>query len=230
MLQMSPKQMLAVLLAIVMIRPFPAQAAPAAAVLGSISTYGAASVGVVSAPAESTLFAGDLVNTGVGNAVVQYKEGARVVLASDSSAQFSADEVRLQKGQMTFRSAAEGGPVFNATSLRLEPAAANSSANVVLKDGTASVSVSEGVLQVVDPTGAKLASIKAGETKLFAMASAAPAPAAASPAAAAPPKVIGGVPIWGVVLAVGAVAITTATAIILNNNASDNAAALSPVR
>jgi hypothetical protein len=90
------------------------------------------------------------------------------------------------------------------------------------------VSVTEGVLQVVDPTGAKLASIKAGETKLFAMASPPAAPAAASPAAA-PPKAIGGVPLWGVVLAVGAVVVTTVTAIELNNNASDNAAALSPV-
>jgi hypothetical protein len=228
MLHLSPKQMLAVLLSIVMIRPFSAEAAPAAAVLGSISAYGEVSVGAVSVPAESTLFAGDMVNTVGGKAVIQYKEGARVLLASDSSAQFSAGEVQLQKGQMTFRSAAAGGPVFNATSLRLEPAAANSSANVVLKDGKASVSVTEGILQIVDPSGAKLASIKAGETRLFAMASPPASPAAASPAPAAPaPQALaGGTRTWVLVAAATGVAITTALAITLNNNASDNAASI----
>ncbi|MSO21282.1 MAG: hypothetical protein EXQ56_12660, partial [Acidobacteria bacterium] len=194
MLRMNPKQILAVTLAVLMLRPYPMQAASPAAVLGSISSYGAVTVGEITAPAENTLFSGDLVNTHVGSAVAQYKAGTRVLVAKESSVHFSADAVQLQKGQMTFRSASEQGPIFQAYSLRLEPVTPQSSANVVVLDGKASIVVTEGSVRAVDPTGVSLALINAGETKLFAMASAPAAPAApaASPAASAAPAFIAG--------------------------------------
>jgi len=217
------KQMLAVFLAISMLRPYPISAAPSAAVLGSISSYGTVTVGDLASPSENTLFAGDLVNTGVGSAVVQYKDGTRVLLAMNSTAQFTAGEVQLQAGQMTFRTASEQVPVFHASSLRLE-AAPSSSANVILNDRKATISVTEGAVRVVDPTGARLASVQAGEARLFAMASPA---AAAPPAPAAPaaPQMGGGNgTVW--LLALGVATAATALAIaglVRANNANDKA-------
>lgn len=194
MLRMNLKQILSATLAVLMLRPYPMQAASSAAVLGSISSYGAVTVGEIAAPAENTLFSGDLVNTHVGSAVAQYKAGTRVLVAKESSVQFSADAVQLRKGQMTFRTASEQGPIFQASSLRLEAITPQSSANVVVLDGKASIMVTEGTVRAVDPTGVSLALIKAGETKLFAMASAPAASAsavpAASPAASAPPAIV----------------------------------------
>jgi len=221
----SLKQMLAIFLAVLMLRPFPAAAAPAAAVLGSISSYGTVTVGDLASPSENTLFAGDLVNTGVGSAVVQYKEGTRVLLAMNSTAQFTAGEVQLQAGQMTFRTASEQVPVFHASSLRLE-AAPSSAANVILNDQKASVSVTQGTVRVVDPTGVPLASIPAGEARLFAMAS---LPAAAAPSAAAPaaPQMGGGNgTVWLLALGIAAVATSLGIAgLVRANNADDSAEA-----
>ena len=225
--QMQPlktRDMLSILLSVLLIHPYPVQAATPAAVLGSISSYGAVSVGAVIAPSEGTLFAGDLVNTRLGSAVIQYKEGARVLLAMDSSAQFTASTVQLQKGQMTFRSASENGPMFSASSLRLEPAAANSSANVILNEGRASVAVTEGAVRVVDPTGVRLADLEAGEARLFAMA-VPPAAAAASPAVpAAPQASTESKTIWLLALGVSAVATSLGIAALVRaNDASDKA-------
>ena len=231
MFELSVKRMLAVLLSVLMLRPFPLGAAPAAAVLGSISSYGVVTVGDQTAPMESTLFAGDQVKTAAGSAVIQYREGTRVLLSDDSSAQFAASNVQLQSGQMTFRSGAEGGTTFLASSLRLEPAATNSSANIVLKDGKASVAVTEGTVRVVDPTGAKLATIQAGQAGIFTMASAAvasaAAPAPAPSAAVAAPQ--GNVPahthaVWMLALGVASAgAIVGVTGLVRANNAEDRA-------
>lgn len=224
MFRMNLKQMLSVFLAILMLRPFPMQAAPTPAVLGSISSYGAVTVGDLSVPAEHTLFAGDLVSTRTGSAVIQYKEGTRVLLTMDSSAQFTPSAVQLQKGQMTFRSSSVQGPVFQASSLRLEPTVASSSANVVLNDGKASVAVTEGAVRVVDPTGAPLASIQAGEARLFAMASAAAAPAAPPAASAAAPQAGGDNTVWLLALGVAAAGASLGIAgLIRANNANDSA-------
>ena len=218
------KQMLAVFLAISMLRPYPISAAPSAAVLGSISSYGTVTVGDLASPSENTLFAGDLVNTDVGSAVVQYKEGTRVLLAMNSTAQFTAGEVQLQAGQMTFRTASEQVPVFHASSLRLE-AAPSSAANVILNDRKATVSVTEGTVRVVDPTGAPLASIQAGEARLFAMAASPAAASPAPPAVPAAPQMGGGNgTVW--LLALGVATAATALAIaglVRANNANDKA-------
>jgi hypothetical protein len=230
MFQLSVKRMLAVLLSVLMLRPFPLEAAPTAAVLGSISSYGVVTVGDQTAPMESTLFAGDQVKTGAGSAVIQYTEGTRVLLSDDSSAQFAASNVQLQSGQMTFRSGAERGTTFLASSLRLEPAAANSSANIILKDGKASVAVTEGTVRVVDPTGAKLATIQAGQAGVFTMASAATASAAATPpapsAAAAAPQARGAAAgtVWLLALGVASAGtIVGITGLVRANNAQDRA-------
>ena len=221
MLQVNAKQALTVVLAALMIQPFPVQAASASTMIGSISSYGSVTVGDVSAPRESTLFSGDVVNTRSGNATVQYKQGARVLLANDSAALFSTSSVELRNGQMSFRPGSDMGVAFSASSLRLQPAK-SSSANVTLKDGKATVSVTEGTVEVIDPSGAKLATVGAGEAKLFAMASPAPAAAAPAPAAAAPPapasKKVGGVPVWVVVGAVAAVSTTVGVALKMNSN------------
>ena len=208
--------MLAVFLAVLLLRPFPMSAAPSAAVLGSISSYGAVTVGDLASPAANTLFTGDLVNTHAGTAVIQYKEGTRVLLGRDSSAQFTTDEVQLQAGQMTFHSASDQRPVFHASSLRLE-SAPSSSANVILDDRKATVSVTEGAVRVVDPTGVPLASIQAGEARLFAMAS----PAAAPPASAVPaaPQFGGSnATVWLLALGTAAVGLAIGINALINND------------
>jgi len=184
---MNLKQLLSVLLVVLIARPVPLGAAATTAstrtTLGSISSHGTVRVGDVVVPPEGTLFSGDQVQTELGSAVVRYREGANVRLGNETLASFSPSLVQLQKGQMSFRTASSEGPVFAASTLLLEPAAPNSAANVFLGDRKASVAVTEGTLKVMDPSGVQLASLSAGEARLFEEASAAlpppPSPAAA---------------------------------------------------
>ena len=209
------------------------QAASSAAVLGSINSYGPVMVGESAAAPEATLFAGDLVDTKTGNAVVQYKQGSRILLAKSSSALFSSASVELKKGQMTFRSASPKEIVFQATSLRLEPVTKKTLANVTVDEGKASISVQEGAIRAVDPSGKVLGEIPAGKTQLFAMAvppSASAAPSAPAASAAAPPVTSAATAIW---LALGVAAATTATfvtAAVTDNDDEVEERAASPVR
>jgi len=227
MLKLRMKQLLALFLCGLLVRPLSVVAEPAAApgaVLGSVTSRGSVHVGDSQIPGMSALFSGDQVRTGVGSALIQYQGGARVILGIESQASFSSARVELQKGQMSFTSES-GGPQFAASTLRIEPVSAKSAANVTLTDHKATVAVTEGSLRVVDPSGVRLASLRAGEVRLFEEASAA-APSPAPPAAAAPPAPqIGsgaGNRTWLLVLsAVGMVAIPLAIAKGLRGNDAD---------
>ena len=193
MLKLAERQLLALLLCALMVNPpsiFAASTPSASrAVLGSIATNGSVRVGEVLVPTEGTLFSGDRVNTNNGNATIQYRDGARVQLASESLADFAPGRIQLEKGLMSFSTVSADGMVFSASTLRLEPTTAKSAANVTLKDTKASVSVTEGTVKVIDPSGTLLASLKAGDARLFEEApssSSAADPAAAPSAAAAP--------------------------------------------
>ena len=87
---------------------------------------------------------------------------------------------------MSFQTAAGSAMVFAVSTLRLEPSTAKAAANVTLKDSKASVAVTEGTLNVVDPSGVQLASLHAGDARLFEEAAAAVPGPASSPAAAPP--------------------------------------------
>jgi len=235
MLRLNLKQMSSLFLAAWMVQSTAMQAASSAVVLGSINSYGPVVVGQAAAAPEGTLFAGDLIDTQSGNAVVQYKHGARILLAKSSAALFSPTSVELKKGEMTFRSASSKEIVFQATSLRLEPVTEKTLANVTVNEGKAAISVQEGSVRAVDPSGKVLGEIPAGKTQLFAMAvppaagAAASAPAA-SASAAAPPVPSATVAIW---LALGVAAATTATfvtAAVTDNDDEVEARAASPAR
>jgi FecR-like protein len=220
------RQILSVYLVVLMLRPVSMPAANSAAVLGSISSYGSVKVGEQVSPSQNTLFAGDVVKTQSGSAVIQYSQGARVALDKESSARFEASNIQLERGIMSFRAASTDGPVFNASTLRLQPAQSGSSANVSVQPGKATVTVTKGSVRAVDPTGVTLSVINAGETKLFAMAS--PAPAAPAAASAAAPPIPAIATLWLLVIGGVTAAVTTAVAVTSNNNSSDNAQALSP--
>ena len=229
MLKMNAKQLMAILLSLLLVQPMPMAAGTVApnssrTVLGSINSRGPVQVGSVPVPGMSTLFSGDVVRTDAGSAVIQYRDGVRVVLGGATEASFTADQVALQKGLMSFDTRAEG-PAFAASTLRLEPTSARSSANVTLGDHQASVAVTEGTVNVVDPSGALLASLAAGEARLFAEAPAAePAPAAAAPAAAAPQMGGSGGNGWLLALGVGIVGTSLGIAgLVRANNANDRA-------
>jgi hypothetical protein len=228
MLKLRMKQLLALFLCGLLAQPLPVMAEPApappGAVLGSVTARGLVSVGEAQVPGMSALFSGDLVRTGMGSALIQYQDGVRVILGSETLASFSSSRVELQKGQMSF-STESGGPQFAASTLRLEPASAKSAANVSLADHKATVAVTEGSLRIVDPTGVQLASLRAGEARLFEEASAA-APSPAPPAAAVPPvpQAGGGTGIsraWLLVLGIGMVAIPLGIAKGLRGNDGD---------
>ena len=195
MLQLRIKQTLAVALCVALIRPTPMMSEPApGAVLGSVTPRGEVNVGDVRLPGMTALFAGDHVRTSTGSAMIQYQDGPRVVLGVQSQASFSPSRVELQKGQMSFSTEA-GGPLFAASTLRIEPIEAKSAADVTYLDHKATVSVTEGSFHVVDPSGVQLASLRTGEARLFEEASAAvpgPPAAAAPPAVPAPPQIGGG--------------------------------------
>ena len=155
--------------------------------VGMIETHGAVRVGGVVTPSSSTLFAGDRVQTESGGASVRYRQGDQIILASESIAAFNPSKIQLEKGLMTFQTTSVSGIEFSAATLRLEPSSPKTSVNVTLRNNHASVAVSEGSLNVVDPSGIQLASLRAGEARMFeeAPSSSAPSPAAApaSPAA-----------------------------------------------
>ncbi|OFW30073.1 MAG: hypothetical protein A3J28_10030 [Acidobacteria bacterium RIFCSPLOWO2_12_FULL_60_22] len=231
MLEMNAKQFFSILLTVLLIRPSPivaasATTAPPATVLGSITSRGVVRVGDVRVPDTSTLFSGDQVQTAAGSALIQYQQGVRVILGTGSLASFSSSRVELQKGQMSFNSSA-GGPLFAASTLRIEPTSDKSSANVTLQDKKATVAVTEGSLRVVDPSGVQLASLRTGEARLFEEASAAsPSPASPAPAAAAaaPQGGGGGSRAWLLALGVGIVGTSLGIAgIVSANNADDRA-------
>jgi len=162
--------------------------ASARSVVGSIASRGAVKVGEIAMPAEGTIFSGDRVETNNGSATIQYKGGARVVLGSDTSANFASSQVRLDNGVMSFQTVSNG-VVFAASTLKLEPATPKSAANLTLQNNKASVAVTEGTVKVIDPSGVQLASLTAGEARLFEEAPATPASASAP---AAPPQSGGG--------------------------------------
>jgi hypothetical protein len=215
---MNFHQTLAALLSVLMLHPSQLSAAlqgstGPVAVLGSIAAYGSVQVAGFPALPESTLFLGDRVSTGTGRAVIQYRTGARILLADDSAAQFSAEQVVLQKGQMTFRSVSVDGPAYVASTLRLEPLAAGSAASMTLSDGKASVAVSatvtvsEGSVRIVDSTTGQTFSVRAGETREFAVAfpnAASPAPTSAGAPAAPQSRTRGSTAYWLLGLGAGA--------------------------
>jgi len=191
MLRTGAKELFTVLLAVLVSNPSIMIAASTEAaprnVLGSIASHGSVRVGETQMPAEGTLFAGDRVETTNGSALIQYRDGARIVLVGQSQADFAPAHVQLSKGLMTFQTVSGDGLVFAASTLRLEPASPRTAANVTVNDNKATVAVTEGTLKVVDPSGVQLASLRVGDARLFEEAPASsPEPAAAAPPAAPP--------------------------------------------
>jgi hypothetical protein len=153
-------------------------------VVGSITSRGSVRVSEVLMPGEATIFSGDRVQTANGTATIQHKGGARIFLGSDTSANFALIQVGLNHGLMSFQTVSTG-VVFAASTLRLQPATAKTAANVTMQDRKASVAVTEGTLRIMDPSGVQLASLNAGEARLFEEAPNIPASASAP---AAPPQ------------------------------------------
>lgn len=150
-----------------------------------------------------------------------------MILGTGSLASFSSSRVELQKGQMSFNASA-GGPLFAASTLRIEPTSSKSSANVTIENRKATVAVTEGSLRVVDPSGVQLASLRTGEARLFEEASAAsPSPASPAPAAAAAAPQGGGGSTsraWLLALGVGIVGVSLGIAGITRANSADDRA------
>lgn len=230
MLKLDVRQLLSILLVLLMVYPSPLPAASgpsvsSRAVLGSITSYGKVQVGEVQMPTEGTLFSGDRVQTQTGNAVIHYREGARVVLGNQSEANFSSSQIQLQKGLMSFQSGSGDKLVFAASTLRLQPATPKSAANITLENKKASVAVTEGTVKVVDPSGAQLASLKAGEARLFEEASAASPPSPApAPAPAAAPQGAASSRAWLIALGVGIVGTSLGIAGLVRANDADDRA------
>ena len=233
MLKFEGREFLALLLSLLVAAPpqfVAAATVPSGrAVLGSIESRGAVRIGEVLTPSQNTLFAGDRVQTNSGGAVVQYQQGARVVLASETVANFAPARVQLEKGLMTFETASNNGMIFSASTLRLEPTAGNTSANVTFSNSKASVAVTQGALKVVDPSGLQLASLNAGEARLFEESPSSPEPAAASspsPAApaAAPQGGGGGSHKWALAVGIAAVGVSLGVAGIVRANDANSRA------
>jgi cell division protein FtsB len=233
MLKFGGREFVALLLTLLVAAPprisVAANGPAARAALGSIESRGSVRIGEVLTPSQNTLFAGDRVQTNNGGAVIQYRQGSRVVLSSETVANFAPARVQLEKGLMTFESASNSGMIFAASTLRLEPGSAKTAANVTFTDSKASVAVSEGTLKVVDSSGLQLASLNAGEARLFEESPASPEPASASSpspsAPAAAPQGGGGESHkWMLALGVGVVGVALGTVGIVRANDANSRA------
>jgi hypothetical protein len=232
MLKLGCREFVALLLSLLIATPpriAGAANGPAArTALGSIESSGTVRIGEVLTPSQNTLFAGDRVRTNNGGAVIQYRQGSRVVLASETVADFAPARVQLEKGLMTFESPSNSGMIFAASTLRLEPSAAKTAANVTFTDSKASISVTQGTLKIVDPSGLQLASLNAGEARMFEEAPARSEPASASSpspsSAAAPPQGGGGSNRWILALGVGVVGLSLGIAGIVRANDANSRA------
>jgi hypothetical protein len=224
---MNFQQILAISMSALLACPAPiwAETNVTVAALGSVASTGEVYSNEASVPAQSTLFAGDHLRTQRGAAVIQYRAGARVLLARNSEAEFAPALVRLRKGHMTFRSAAEGGLTLDARGLRLEPAGPGATGEIGFKDDTIQVALTAGTLRAVDPSGTELASLKAGETAVFGMAQSG---IPQVPGTVAPQAFIGGTTFLLLALAAGAVATPVIVYDIVQDNDEDQVA--SPVR
>src|SRR3990172_9134700 len=142
---MNLKQLMAITLSLALIQPGPISAASVdtsspRSIIGSITSNGSVQVGDIPVPSVSTLFSGDQVTTTAGNAVIQYRQGPRVILGGASQASFTDGQVQLHRGQMAFESS--GRPVgFSISTLKVEPTSSNSAVNVTVEDNLATVAV-----------------------------------------------------------------------------------------
>jgi len=236
MLKLGARQLLAVILCVLVVNPPSMIGASATTVaprgvVGSIQSSGAVRVDEVLMPRDGTLFAGDHVATNAGAAVIQYRDGARISLSSDSRANFAANRVQLEKGLMNFQTE-KAGVVFAVSTLRLEPTTAKTAANVTLNETKASVSVTEGTLKVVDPSGVQLAALRAGEARLFEEAPSLTPPSDPAAAAAAPPAAAPAAPPqggsnrngWWVAAGIGVVGLALGIAGLVSANDSSSRA------
>ncbi len=154
--------------------------------LGSVQTHGGLiRINGIIAPAQAKLFGGDRIETNNGQAVVDYKNGTRVVLASESIANCAREQVQLERGFMAFKTRPDQGMFFMASTLRLNPIGSpQTGANVTFNDSRISIVVTSGAINVVDPSGEHLASLDEGHARLFEET-----PAPTSTASAFPPSI-----------------------------------------
>jgi len=165
------KQLVAILLTLLIANPsqfgMAASADASRTVIGSIESHGTVRVGEISAAKSGTLFEGDRVQVGSGNAVIQYRQGSRVTLGVDSAAEFTPAGVRLEKGFMSLRTQPNDGVTYMVSTLHVVPTSAATSANVTLLNRRANLAVKEGGVRVLDEQGTQIASIASGGDLVF---------------------------------------------------------------
>ena len=85
MLRLGCRDLLALLLSVLLLNPPSIMASSTESaphgILGSITSHGSVRVGEVPVPTDGTLFSGDRVQTNNGSAVIQYRDGARIMLS-----------------------------------------------------------------------------------------------------------------------------------------------------
>lgn len=136
-------------------------------VIGSIESHGPVQLGDVRMPSVGTLFAGDRVATNNGVALIRYTNGAQIVLASESRANFAPGQVQLEIGLMTFESAFMHGVAFSVSSIRMEPTSPKIIGSITLRENKVGIAVTQGTLQITDASGVELALMKGGEARSF---------------------------------------------------------------
>ncbi len=142
-----------------------------AAAIGTLSAYGEVRLGSAEAPSGATVFDGQRVTTGAGGeAVIALGDTTRIALGRATQARLSTEGIVLERGSARFETAPKQAPIF-AAGLRLEPEAGTSSVEASLRSrGRVNVAVLSGGIRVLDPSGAALASVRAGQALLFGLA------------------------------------------------------------
>ncbi len=150
--------------------------------LGSLNAYGLVKLGSMDVPSGASVFDGQIVSTGrSGKALLALRDQTRVALGHATRARVSRKSVVLEEGAAQFTSVTPSGTPIFAGALRLEPVSPSASLEAsILERGRVNVAVWTGNVRVLDPSGAAVGRLRAGQALVFGLAAlgekAAPAP------------------------------------------------------
>jgi len=142
------------------------------AAIGSLTAYGDVRLDSTQAAQGSTVFDGQTISTSAtGEALVALRDDTRISLGRDTRARLGLASVVLEQGAARFVTAGTSGAKLFIRDLRLDLISGPATLEASFKErGRVNVAVLAGGVEVTDPSGATLGTVRAGQALLFGLA------------------------------------------------------------